>query len=231
MMFIKAFENFKLFISKYELKFKSSKRANLEGCLFLFDFGSGLIGYSDFLPWSSYGERSLKKQLEDIKKGQFSQRFLIAKRQAFLDAKARLEKRSLFFSLKIPPSHFLIDNLLEFSFSKKIDGFKIIKVKLKPFKVLEQLKVLKELNLLLKNVKWRFDLNGNSWKAWEPYLSFLKDQVDFIEDPKERIAPYLLAEDWKQSPFAKIKIIKPARDSIFKLTKKSFFLEKSYFYP
>ena len=157
MIFFKPFESFKLFISKYQLKFKNSQKAGLNGCLLLFDFGSGLRGYSDFLPWPLYGEKTLEEQLKDIQAGKFSRRFLIAKQQAFIDAKARREKRNLFFSLKIPSSHFLIENLLEFKFSKNILAFQIIKVKLKPYKILEQIKILKELSQLLKKVKWRFD--------------------------------------------------------------------------
>ena len=219
MVFIKSFKKFKLFISKYELKFKNSQSFKLEGCLCLFDFGSGLIGYSDFLPWPTYGEKNLKKQLEDIQHGQFSARFLITRQQAFLDARARQEKRNLFFSLKIPPSHFLIENLLEFSFSKKIKSFKRIKVKLKPVKILEQTQVLKELNLSLKGIKWRFDLNGKSWKDWESHLFFLKGQIDFIEDPKGPTGFAPLAEDWQADTCAKIKIAKPSRDSIIHLSR------------
>ena len=220
MIFLKPFKNFKLFISKYRLKFKSCQKADLKGCLFLFDFGAGLIGYSDFLPWPLYGEKTLKEQLEDIRQGQFSQRFLIAKQQAFLDARARLEKTSLFFSLKIPHSHFLIENLLEFKFSKKISDFKTIKVKLKPFKVLDQVVILKELNLLLKDIKWRFDLNQNDWLEWESALSFLKHRIDFIEDPKKPTSSVSLAEDWSCIPSAGIKIVKPSRDSLVPLIRK-----------
>ena len=219
MIFLKPTKKFKLFISKYQLKFKKAQRAVLKGCLLLFDFGSGLKGYSDFLPWPLYGERTLKEQLKDIQCGKFSQRFLIAKQQAFLDAKARMEKRSLFFSLKIPLSHFLIENLLEFKFSKRLFAFKIIKVKLKPFKILEQVKILKDLNLLLKKVKWRFDLNQTDWTEWESLLFFLKDRIDFIEDPERSFGPDLLAEDWISLPFTKIKIVKPARDSFSCLAK------------
>ena len=179
-----------------------------------FDFGAGLIGYSDFLPWPLYGEKNLRLQLEEIQKGIFSQRFLIARRQAFLDAKARLEKRSLFFSLKVPASHFLIENLLEFQFPKNLYSFNIIKVKLQNFKRAEQLKILKELNLMLKNVKWRLDLNQSLWRKWESSLSFLKEKIDFIEDPQDPSDSALFAEDWSLRSSARIKIVKPSRDSL-----------------
>ena len=219
MIFLKPTKHFKLFISKYQLRFKNFQRESLEGSLLFFNFGSGLKGYSDFLPWPLYGEKNLENQLADIRNGRFSQRFLIAKQQAFLDAKARLEKRNLFFSLKVPPSHFLIENLFEFKFSKRLFAFKMVKVKLKPYKILEQVKILKELNQLLKNVKWRFDLNQSGWPEWESSLSFLKDRIDFIEDPKKPIDPILLAEDWSLFPTAEIKIVKAGRDSLTSLAK------------
>ena len=214
MIFLKPSEKFHLFISKYQLKSKSSPDDFLEGCLFLFDFGKGLKGYSDFLPWPLYGEKTLSEQLKDIKRGSFSPRFLITREQAFIDAKARKEKRSLFFSLKIPASHFLIENLNDFVFTKKILDFKVIKVKLKANRVLEQLERLKELDRMLKNVKWRFDLNGKDWKPWSAPLSFLKNQIDFIEDPKAPAPRAFSAEDWILCPSSQIKIIKSSRDSV-----------------
>ena len=214
MIFLKSNKKIQLFISKYQLKAKSSYDTFVEGCLLLFDFGGGLRGYSDFLPWPLYGEKTLSEQLEDIKHGSFSSRFLIAKEQAFIDAKARRERKNLFFSLKIPPSHFLIENLHDFHFSKEILDFKFIKVKLKSDKVLDQVKILKKLNHILKNIKWRFDLNGKSWKPWSASLSFLKNQIDFIEDPKETEPRAFLAEDWRFNPYSRIKIVKSSRDSL-----------------
>ena len=214
MIFFKPNKNFKLCISKYQLKFKNSQRMPLTGCLLLFDFGGGLTGYSDFLPWPLYGEKTLKEQLEDIQQRKFSQRFVIAQQQAFIDAKARQEKRNLFFSLKIPASHFLIDDLLNFKESKKLLSFKTVKVKLKPYQRLEQIKILKELNQMFKNIKWRFDLNHSSWKKWESSLSFLKARMDFIEDPKESVLSLPIAEDWKTLPSAPVKVVKSSRDSL-----------------
>ena len=69
MIFLQSNKKFQLFISKYQLKAKSSSSAFVEGCLLLFDFGEGLRGYSDFLPWPLYGEKTLSEQLEEIKHG------------------------------------------------------------------------------------------------------------------------------------------------------------------
>ena len=229
MIFVKSAKNFKLFISKYRLRVKNSQRDSLKGCLLFFDFGSGLEGYSDFLPWPRYGEQTLSEQLQDIKAGRFSQRFLIAQQQAFVDAKARLEKRNLFFSLKIPPSHFLIEDLFNFQFSKELFLFKKVKVKLKPDKISEQVKILKGLAVLLKNVKWRLDLNQDSWKKWEAPLSFLKSRIDFIEDPKESIGSVAMAEDWRRIPLAPIKIVKTGRDSFTDIVKNQLLWKRIVF--
>ena len=217
-------KKFKLYISAYNLKFKNKSlfSSPLEGALLAFDFGSGLTGYSDFLPWPAFGENTLSHQLKQIQRGRLSKRFLIAKHNAFLDAKARTQKRSLFFSLQIPSSHFLIEDLLSFKKPEWIleRGFKTIKVKLKPYKINEQREKLKQLSGDLKEAQWRLDLNGMSWLVWKNKLDFLKNSVDFIEDPLPEKSSFgkqeqsLFAQDWINSPHFQIKIVKPSRDRL-----------------
>ena len=217
-------QKFKLYISPYQLEFKKRGPKPLEGALLAFDFGLDLLGYSDFLPWPRFGEISLYQQLRQIKKGEFSQRFLIAKKSAFLDAKARSQKRSLFFGLKIPDSHFLIPDLLSFK-SPGLAGQKKIKVKLKPYKINRQISALKALSQNFKEARWRLDFNGMSWELWKNQLKFLKPSIDFIEDPRLKRASFeqkekiLFAGDWKSSPYFQIRIIKPSRDRLDLLIK------------
>ena len=216
--------SFKLYISPYKLK---RRLFSQEGVLLAFEFKGGLRGYSDFLPWPSFGENSLPQQLKQIKRGEFSQRFLIAMRSALLDAKARSQQRNLFFGLKIPDSHFLIPDLLNFKNPDFIfkKNFKKIKVKLKPYKINQQISALKALSQSFKDVRWRLDFNGMSWLFWKNKLEFLKPYIDFIEDPqleknsfnpKEKL---LFAGDWESSPYFQIRIIKPSRDSLNLLIK------------
>ena len=219
-------KRFKLSISPYKLSFKNKLLSPLEGSLLAFDFGSGLTGYSDFLPWPRFGEPSLFRQLHYIQKGEFSQRFLIAKHNAFLDAQARSEKRSLFYGLKIPPSHFLIEDLLNFKTTNLISekNFKKVKVKLAPYQINEQIKKLKNLNRDLSGVQWRLDCNGLSWRLWKDQLKFLKEDIDFIEDPLpgelwDRSDQKLWAQDWIPSLHSQIKIVKPSRDCLNLLIK------------
>ena len=227
---MKAFKKnnfFKLYISPYKLKFKNKGLSPLEGVLLAFDFGSALTGYSDFLPWPSFGEPSLSHQLNQIQQGLFSKRFLIAQQNASLDAQARSQKRNLLFGLKIPSSHFLIEDLLHFNKQKDLSekGFQTVKVKLKAYKIPEQIKKLKSLYFHFKNKKWRLDLNGQSWSPWKEKLAFMKASIDFIEDPLADKAfkkedKNLFAQDWTPCSPVQIKIIKPSRDSLKELPTK-----------
>lgn len=224
---------FQLYISKYKLRFRNNngKPPFLEGALLAFEFQKGLVGYSDFLPWPTFGEQNLFQQLNQMKKGLFSQRFEIAKYNAFLDAQARALKKNLFFGLKIPASHFLIEDLLSFKNPEWIfkKGFQIIKVKLKPYEISKQISALKKLNSSLKNIRWRLDLNGGKWETWKNHLEFLHKAIDLIEDPllekKLQTAQScnLFAQDWLNSSSFPIKIVKPSKDCLKNLIKQLAF--------
>ena len=221
-------KNIKIHISPYQLKFKNKRKDSsfLEGALLSFDFDSNLKGYADFLPWPLFGEKNLSQQLDDITRGIESNRFLLAKRNAFLDARSRFKKQNLFYGLIFPPSHFLIENLILFSKQKEIlnGNYKYVKVKLAPFGLDEQLKKLKLLvRDLPKTIKWRLDLNYQKWSLWKEALGCIADQIDFIEDPfidtqKEQNFS-LFAEDWIPNNRCKIRIVKPSRDSIESIIK------------
>lgn len=211
---------YKLFISNYKLEWKNLSSAPLKGVLMAFDFGWGERGYSDFLPWPSFGEKSLSQQLEELRKGKKSCRFDIAEYNAFLDAKARREKQSL--GISTPPNHYLIHNLENFKDFKRLKGFSAVKVKLKKEDKTLQMEALKRLSQLFPSLKWRLDLNGGSFKGWR--LDFLK--IDFIEDPDpasfKEIS--LAAEDWLCFKKAPLRILKPGRDFVLREEKK--FLNK-----
>ena len=217
---------FKLYISAYELKTGLGK-PHSQGALMAFEFEGGLLGYSDFMPQAVFGEKSLPLELDRVQRGRAGQRFLIAKHNAFLDAKARARGQNLFFGLKIPPSHFLIEDLLSFNRPERIleQGFKIVKVKLKPGQFDEQIRRLKALFQVLKEggIKWRLDLNGAAWAPWRGQFEFLSQSLDFIEDPKldRRLLSEQnqLARDGLLVPGARVRVIKPARDRYDLLTK------------
>ncbi len=229
--FLKSKNKFKLYISPYKIHFKNKRKAPLEGSLLAFDFGWAGMGYSDFLPWPAFQELSLFQQLADMRKGRFSQRFLIARRGAWMDAQARAQQRNLLFGLKIPPSHYLIEDILIFKSEEEIaaKGFKAVKVKLKPYKEAAQAEKLKAFHSHLRGVKWRLDLNGQSWPAWRRRLDFIREGLDFVEDPllnprdMEKPDRKILAQDWTPSPYFQIKIVKPSRDALWDLLKELAF--------
>ena len=215
----------KIYVSSYKLKLKSYKKSH-GGWLLLFDFGQSLIGYSDFLPWVSFGEDQGEKQLEDLKKGKESLRLKNAREIALQDAKARLDKRSLFEDIQIPPSHFLIEDIISFKDIEDVSklGYEILKIKLNPYSLKDQIKKIKLIYSCFSSFKWRLDFNGkiltSKWNQYDEELDFLKSEIDFIEDPfpspldfKEYNSP-LFAEDWIKNPFSSIRIIKSHRDAV-----------------
>ena len=221
-----------IYISPYQLELLKGGREPLKGTLLLFEFESGLKGYSDFLPWPRFGERDLWKQLEDVKNGWESERWICAKNTAFSDALARKEKRNLFFGLNIPKSHFLIEDVSSFSSWKQLEkaGYKTIKIKLTKQQDLEKaLPRIKKIHIQYPYFRWRLDFNGSlkvwQWSALKESLEFLWKHIDFIEDPFD-IFPRLselesgpFAEDWISNFSAISRIIKPSRDSLDFLTK------------
>ncbi|MCY4513471.1 MAG: hypothetical protein OXB86_07260, partial [Bdellovibrionales bacterium] len=152
----------KVYISPYQLEFKN-RSSFLQGVLLLFEFQPDLKGYADFLPWPRFGEKSLEKQLEDFRKGKESARLSQLKKIALCDALARKENRSLFYGLKIPDSHFLIEDVSSFSHWEQVEeaGYRIIKVKVQPKGFQNQIKKLQEGSQALPHCRWRLDLNGS----------------------------------------------------------------------
>ena len=214
----------KIYVSPYKLNIKFSNQYR-RGWLLLFDFGKDLIGYSDFLPWPSFGELSGEKQLQDLKIGKESSRLRRAKEQAFMDAKGRQEQRNLCYGLNLPSSHLLIEDLYSFKQKDDISNslYKVVKVKLKPDEIKKQIQIIKEIHSSFPFLKWRFDFNGQLssylWRLWKKKFDFLEQQIDFIEDPFSSPLDFqlnsspLFAEDWNANPYCFIRIAKPSRDS------------------
>ena len=215
----------KIYISPYELEFQNGSN-RIQGALLLFEFTSDLKGYGDFLPQPGFGEKTLKDQLKDLRQNKESVRFTQVKKIAFHDALARREKRSLFSGLKIPDSHFLVENLASFSHWNRVEekGYRTIKVKIRRRDFQKQLKRLREGSAFLPDCRWRLDLNGSlncqEWDSFKKSLQFLWNKMDFIEDPFKNPGGFtgkdssLFAEDWISFPQGAVQIVKPGRDSI-----------------
>ena len=215
----------KIYISPYELEFRNSSGC-LRGAFLLFEFQPDLKGYGDLLPWPRFGEKILKDQLEDLKKGRESTRLIQLKKMALCDALARKEKRSLFSGLKIPDSHFLIEDINSFSGWDQVGeaGYQIIKAKVRSTEFQKQLERLKEGSLALPHCRWRLDLNGaldlQEWDSVKKSLRFLWDKIEFIEDPFKNPDSFsgkdtlMFAEDWIAYSQSAVRVVKPSRDSL-----------------
>ena len=220
----------KVYISPYQLELQRQKQ-RLQGTLLLFEFKPGLKGYSDFLPWPQFGEDILKDQLKNAKEGKESRRWICSKNIAFCDALARKERRSLFFGLKIPESHFLVEDISSFSQWSCIEkaGFKTIKIKAKGFDFQKELQHIKKIHEAYPHFKWRLDFNGSlnlkEWNVLKESLKFLWNNIEFIEDPFKtpegfsKKEPSMFAEDWIENSQFPFRIVKPSRDSLNSLDK------------
>ena len=224
----------KVYISPYELLLQKRQNRRLAGSLLLFEFPSGLTGYSDFLPWPQFKEPDLKTQLNEAKAGHGSSRWIVAQNTAFQDACARAEKRSLFLGLKIPASHFLIEDMVSFL---KWDllaevGYKTLKVKFQGPLSRRQRTCLQSVCKLHPHFRWRLDFNGSlkcgEWEQLKEHLKFLWSRLDFIEDPFESVSRSFASEDagvfasdWLPHPYSAggFRIVKPSRDDLKEITK------------
>ncbi len=153
-----------------------------QGALLQIDFGPGLRGYADCHPWPSLGDPPLQAQLAALQQGLPTPLLRRSLHYARLDAEARQQQVSLFDSLQIPPSHFLIANLI---YEEIPIGFTIVKVKLGS-NLPSEVPRLKE---LMAQYKVRFRLDFNEKISQQDYLHTLKqldshlDRIDFCEDP------------------------------------------------
>ena len=220
----------KAYISPYELEFQRGG-GNLQGALLMFEFQSDLRGFCDFLPRPRFGERSFQKQMADFKKGRLSCRLKILKDIALCDALARREKRSLFFSLKVPESHFLIEDKAPLSLWEEISkaGYKVIKVKLKSRSFQEQTASLRAVCQAFPHFRYRLDLNGRlkpgDWPYFRKSFKFLWNHIEFIEDPFDKPLSFVgdgadvFAQDWIVNPRSCIRVVKPSRDFLQRIIK------------
>jgi O-succinylbenzoate synthase len=179
-----------------------------EGALLRFDFKNGTTGYADCHPWVELGDDPLQTQLELLSHSKVTP---LTNRSLFfasLDAAARGKGKNLFADLIIPPSHFLIANLVSFGTNAGnrsiallhnllCRGFNRFKVKIGS-KLPEEIKALKFLTSNLpEKVKIRLDfnakLNAASFDLFLEEIREIHHRLEFCEDP----FPFSLAQ-WKK---------------------------------
>jgi O-succinylbenzoate synthase len=191
--------------STYTLKAKASLSARVvsqerRGALIRVETAHG-IGYADVHPWEELGDLKLEDELHRLKTlpTHLGRRSLGL---AALDAEARGRKLSAFANLKIPHSHYLINDTEQISelFLEKIwqQGFRCLK-----FKVGRNLKAeIEKLTLYEKQLSaFRLRLDFNSQLTLAAFLEFsssislpIQLSIEFIEDPMP-----LDVEQWQKA--------------------------------
>lgn len=178
----------KISFSPYQLKYLS--RVGLrEGALLKVEFERGIIGYADCHPWPEVGDLPLKEQMDAIKNGMDTRLINCAFENAKLDADARLHGLSLLDKIKIPLSHFLGFNVLDWTndCSDRIisEGFTHVKFKIgkQLDKEIEQLLNIFRFSVLKLRLDFNYALNFEEFEYFLRRIERLKEKVDFIEDP------------------------------------------------
>lgn len=188
-----------------ESPLNSREGESRSGYLIRCEFEDGRVGYADYhplpfwtgLPAPSAFERAVRKPASDLQ-------FLFSLQAARSDAIARFQKRSLFESLRMPESHFLIQDLRSWSQSVSEGiwqkGFRHLKIKLGRDWLQEQ-KHLQDIKqgLLTRPFRLRLDFNSsNTVLQWRQRELWLKDEfedyIEYVEDPLS-----WNAKEWRRS--------------------------------
>lgn len=217
----------KIFAHHYELKSATSFNAKSStahsGALLRCEFLGGLIGYADLHPWPEFGDAPLTDHLRLLQDERPTVLGQIALALARVDAVARSRSRNLLMGLDWPLSHAVVTNMVDVERAAK-NGFTTLKLKMNVNLQLET-QLLSEASRIFPQMKWRLDFNGSlefqkflEW--WEKVSPEVKTRLDFIEDPcedPERLPAGPWAMDWLANPSAKVRIVKPTRDSLASL--------------
>lgn len=179
-------------VSLYELH-PISHNESRKGALLKVQFEEGIIGYADCHPWIELGDLPLLSQLSLLKQGistPLTQRSLHFAR---IDALARVQNRSVFEGLSIPPSNYLITNLLQLNprvIEKAIsEGFTCFKAKLGR-SLKEEIPQLNHLLTIISahpHIKLRLDFNrqltSHEFKGFVKEINPILSFIDYVEDP------------------------------------------------
>jgi len=164
-------------------------------------------GFACVHTWPELGDASLEESLNNL-----SPQVLACLE---LDGQARLEGRSLFHKVKVPPSHATLPSIKDLS---RADGFTHVKVKARAGADLEEIRQAVVVN---SHLVWRLDFNGAGTP--EMFGDWSDEELaclDFVEDPFQPDGML----SWSDLPVAtandryrgggEIEVIKPAVDPV-----------------
>lgn len=166
-------------------------RKTRHGALLRIQFKDG-IGFADCHPWLELGDLSVEKQLKLLSEGKLTSLSRKSLHFARQDAEGRKEEKSLFTTIRVPPSHLLVTDLTHWGIDRlhkaSEDGFSFIKIKVgrdleQEIPLIKQ--ILSECPTL--GMKLRLDFNASlTQQSFEYFLTSISkgiDFIDFIEDP------------------------------------------------
>jgi O-succinylbenzoate synthase len=217
----------KIWAHRYELVPRAKGSPVRKGALLKVEWALGRWGYSDLHPWPEFGEPALADHLVAFAEGRVTS--LVERSLAFnrVDHAYRAVQRNAFLGLILPRSHKLVLDILNLTGDQLREwremGFSHVKVKIGK-RLEEETDALADL-VRSSDCLWRLDLNGRLSVAeftdwWSSLDSEVKSRVDFVEDPVAQGRLNLQgpwADDWKPQECARIRVLKPARESLVDL--------------
>ena len=227
-----------IWISPYILKEKRSQKEH-SGFLLKVLFSKGQVGYNCVHPFPQFGEGVLSdyiplmRQYRELSQKCFEEKTWKIKSEkkkyllsviledVWMDAKARSTNHSLLFGYSPIQNHYLVPNIHQ---SPSLDSqpFNMFKVKM-GFHLQSE---TKQLRRIIKNVgqkkSFRLDFNERlskqEWQKWENENRDIHPYIDFIEDPYLNFSYtpscFSLAQDWSDSPYCPIRVVKSSRHSL-----------------
>lgn len=213
----------KIWVHPYVLQPRVDRIDKRMGALVKVEWALHQTGYSDLHPWPEFGEQPLDVHIDSLAKVNFTKLAEVSMEYNYIDREYRILKRNAFLGMIVPRTHRLIFELekLEAPTLNKWqkEGYTHVKVKMG-----QNLKAETEAFTQLaysSNLLWRLDMNGRLTEKefmdwWKKLDDSVRARIDFIEDPTkdEQLkiqGPW--ADDWYKQKFAKIRIVKPAREA------------------
>jgi hypothetical protein len=213
----------KIWFHPYQLIPQERKLKPRKGVLLKVEWTAGHYGYSDLHPWTEFGEPQLDDHLAGLARLQFSNLVENSLEFNYRDFELRRLKRSAFTGLILPRAHrlvFDVESLTQNQLMEWADeGFTHIKVKLGRNLGPETERLIEF--ACSTPILWRVDFNGRVPEAnfldwWSGLDPAVKARIDFVEDPvadRQLAIDGPWANDWKTQMRARIRIIKPARET------------------
>lgn len=189
----------KIWLYRYELQSR-------QGALLKIEWSPGQTGFSDLHPWPSLGDQKLEEHIQSLEEMKFTPLAARSVQFNLRDSEYRRMGRNAFLGLGLPTTHHLLREPATEKQAREwtAEGFTHLKTK--------------RFQVPFQGAAWRFDFNGRLSRSeflqwWTGLSEAEKARIDFVEDPGAVGISGPWARDWFAQSDAKIRIVKPARES------------------